>query len=139
MRKIIISNFNDMPDAINEIRAMQTSHQQFEMWLLTPDEVEVRKRTPKQNKSLHVYLQDIADQLNEAGYDFKEVVKLPVMFTKENIKEYMFHPVMKKTFPGITSTTQLNTKEITQLHDGFNSAVAERFGVSAPWPCKDQL
>ena len=54
------------------------------------------KRTTQQNNSLHLYLTELADALNAAGYDFTDgkVITLPVSFTQENVKETMFKKVM---------------------------------------------
>ena len=91
-------------------------------------------RTKKQNRCLHSYLGQMAKKLNKAGYDFKQVVKLPVSFTTSNMKEYMFKPVMTKTYPEIKSTTELTTKQMQDVYEGFNAAMADRLGVSGSWP-----
>jgi len=93
-----------------------------------------KKRTPQQNKCLHSYLGQIATELNEAGYDFKQVVKLPVTFTTDNMKEYLFKPVMSLMFPDIESTTDLTTKQLQEVYEVFNAAIADRFSVSGDWP-----
>ena len=92
------------------------------------------KRTAQQNKCLHSYLGQIAIELNEAGYDFKKVVKLPVTFTTENIKEFMFSPIMSLMYPDVESTTELTTIQMQKVYETFNSAIAERFSVSGDWP-----
>jgi len=100
---------------------------------------EVGKRTIKQNKSLHKYLTIIAEKLAESGQDMREVVRLPITPTVDNVKEEMWKPVMSALYPDKTSTTELSTKEMTQCYEVFNSAVGERLGVSADWPSIDSM
>ena len=95
---------------------------------------EKRQRTKLQNRSLHSYLGQMSKKLNAAGYDFKQVVKLPVSFTTENMKEYMFHPVMTKMYPDIESTKDLTTVQLQSVYEAFNGALAIRFEVSGDWP-----
>ena len=92
------------------------------------------KRTIQQNKCLHSYLSQIAEKLNGSGQDFKKVVQLPVSFTMENTKEYMFKPVMNILYPDIESTTELDTKQLQNVYEVFNAAIATRFGVSGDFP-----
>ncbi len=97
------------------------------------------RRTTLQNKSLHLYLTQIAEQLANAGLDMREVVKLPVTPTTDNVKEMMFKPVMTAMHPDITSTTKLTTKQMQAVYETFNAAMAERLGVSADWPSEESL
>ena len=76
----------------------------------------------------------MAGELNGAGYDFKKVVKLPVSFTKENMKKYMFHPVMTQMYPDVLSTKDLTSKQMQEVYEVFNAAIAIRFDVSGDWP-----
>ncbi len=100
---------------------------------------ETGKRTGLQNKSLHKYLTQIAQDLAEAGLDMREVVKLPINPTLENVKENLFHPVMTAMYPEISSTKDLDTKQMQAVYEVFNSAMGERLGVSRDWPCRDSM
>ena len=91
-------------------------------------------RTPKQNRAYWKYLRSLADDLNDAGIDFKTSVRLPVRFTAENMHEYMFTPVMQSLYPDKQSTTELSTVEMQEVYDTFNAAVGQRVGVSRDWP-----
>jgi len=96
--------------------------------------IKIEKRTDKQNNCLHGYLGQMSTKMNEAGYDFKKVVQLPVSFTTSNMKEYMFKPVMTGMYPEITSTTELSTIQIQQVYETFNNAMGVKFGISGNWP-----
>ena len=95
-----------------------------------------KTRTVKQNKCLHAYCQQLAVQLNEAGYDFTDgrVIRLPVQFTGDNVKEYMFKKAMTALYPDKVSTTELDTKEIQYVYENLNAFTAREFGVGVDWP-----
>lgn len=97
------------------------------------------QRTPAQNRALHAYCSTLAQELNEAGYDFNDgkVVRLPVSFTGENVKKYMFKRVMKSLYPDKESTTELTTIQAKEVYENMNRFTAEHFGVSALWPTQE--
>ena len=97
------------------------------------------KRTTKQNASLHLYLEELAEVMDSAGLDMREVVKVPIKPTKENVKEEMLRPVMEALYPDIHSTTELDTKQIQELYEVMNRFTAERLGISVPWPSEEEL
>lgn len=94
------------------------------------------QRTLTQQASYRLLLKDYADELNDRGYDFKAVVQLPVIFTPENVHEYMFKPVMKILYPDIASTTELSTTQMMEVYETFNAAMAEKFKFSKEWPTR---
>lgn len=92
------------------------------------------QRTLSQNAALHVYLEQIAEALADSGQDMRMVVKIPIIPTKENVKEDLFKPYMTRIFPDIKSTTDLDTKQMQFLYEAFNAAMAERLQISFPFP-----
>ena len=94
------------------------------------------QRTVQQNKCLHSYLAQLADALNGAGYDVTDgkVIRLPVAFTPENVKEMIFKKVMMSLYPDKTSTTELSTTEIQTVYENLNKFTAEKFGIGLDWP-----
>ena len=97
------------------------------------------QRSYLQNRSLHKYLTQIAETLSDAGLDMRVVVKLPIKPTLENVKEELWRPVMSAMYPDIKSTTQLSTKQMTEVYEVFNAAMGERLGVSLPWPSIEEM
>ena len=93
-------------------------------------------RTLKQNKCAHSYCGQLADALNDAGYDFNDgkVIRLPVAFTPENVKESMFKKVMTSLYPDKVSTTELNTEEMQCVYDNLNRFTSDLFGIGLDWP-----
>jgi len=98
-------------------------------------------RTPQQRKAIEVYCRKLADALNNAGYTVNDqvVLRLPVSWTQENIKELMFKQIMTALYPEKESTTQLDTDEVSEVYENLNLAVSERTGVSVAWPCEEEL
>jgi len=96
----------------------------------------IEQRTVKQNKCLHSYCSQLADALNAAGYDFNDgkVIKLPVSFTMENVKEYMFKKVMVSLYPEIESTADLDTKQLQWVYENLNNFTASHFEIGLDWP-----
>lgn len=102
-------------------------------------------RTEAQNNSLHLWLEQVAMALNDAGYDmtmvvkaFKDGYKLPC--TKENLKEVLWRPTQKGMYLK-QSTTQLDKeREITQIHKVISKFLGEKFGLEyIPFPSMDSL
>ena len=98
-----------------------------------------KKRTLKQNKSLHKYCDMLADELNMAGYDMKKVLKpgIDIMWTPESVKNYLWRPVMHAMFDKI-STTELETKDVTKVYETLNRHTASRFGISVVFPSEEE-
>ena len=96
-------------------------------------------RTPKQNNCLHEYCEELARKLNEAGYDFNDgkIIRLPVSFTKENVKEYMFKRVMRALFPDKESTTELTTVQVQEVYENMSRFIGDSFGVHVSWPSQE--
>lgn len=99
-----------------------------------------KQRTEVQNRSLHLYFELIAQRLNDAGYDVQTVIKqvMDVSWSKILVKELLWKRAQEKML-GKKSTTELTTKEIDIVFDQVNRFLAEKFGISEPWPSLDEL
>ncbi len=79
----------------------------------------------------------LAEELNNSGYEIKKVMavkQVDVPWTTDTIKELLYKPIMQAMHPGKTSTTQLDTKEISEVWEVLNRHLAENFGVSVQFP-----
>ena len=96
-------------------------------------------RTTEQNSSGHLWFEEIASALNAAGYtvNSKEVLRLPVPWTKENVKNFLCRPTMEAMYPDKTSTTQLTQAEWSHVVDALNLALGERVGVYVEYPSRE--
>ncbi len=100
---------------------------------------EEKTRTLLQNKSLHLYITQLAEALADAGLDMRKIIKVEITPTPENVKETMIRPVMTALYPDIKSTTELSTKQIQKLYDVMNRMTGESFGLNVEWPSKETL
>lgn len=96
-------------------------------------------RTIKQNAALHLWFQLLAEALNEAGYDMKEIVRVAIPWSPYSVKESLWRPTQESLL-GKKSTTSLSTKDIDKIYDVINRAVGERTnGIHVPFPSVDQV
>ena len=98
-------------------------------------------RTTQQNKALHLWLTQLADELNASGQSLGDgkLIRVPVAFTGDNLKEAVLKPYMNALHPDYDSTTQLSTNELIELCDNLGLIIAERSGVSVPFPSEESL
>lgn len=99
----------------------------------------VSHRTDAQNRALHLWFTQLAEALNEAGFDMKKTLRqdVDIPWTLTSIKESLWRPV-QKSYTGKKSTTDLNKqKEIDDIYDIINRTIGERTGVYVPFPSMD--
>lgn len=96
-------------------------------------------RTTLQNKSFHKYCTLLAKELNDSGQDMKKVLKpeIEIPWTMESVKNMMFKPIIKAMFD-VDSTTELDTKQISEAYEVLNRHTSEKLGVSVMWPHEDR-
>lgn len=97
-------------------------------------------RTNQQNKSIHVFCELLAAELNSAGLDMREVLKptVDIPWTKQTVKDYIWKPIQQAYLKKDSSTT-LTTKEVSEVYDIINRHLGEKFGVSVPFPSDEML
>lgn len=97
-----------------------------------------RQRTQTQNAALHVFCAQVAEELNEGGFDFRLFLRAgyPVPFNDFLVKEFLWRPV-QKAITGQDSTKKPETHEYAKIYDALNMKLAEH-GIYVPWPCKEQ-
>lgn len=103
---------------------------------LGKDSMQNKPRTQAQNRSLHKWLREVATKLDDAGYEASEAITIPISFTEEIVKEYMFKPVAKAMY-GRKSTTALTCDEMRSVISQMERLFAEKFGVSVPFPSRE--
>ena len=97
-----------------------------------------KQRTTLQNRSLHKYFALMSEGLNGAGFDqvkFYETIKhgFAVSWSPEAFKDF-WRSVAITLYPEITSTADLDTKQLEQVYLVVDRGVSEKTGVSVPWP-----
>ena len=107
----------------------------------TTMKAESKPISEKQMSSMHIYYREIAEQLNEAGFDIQRAIdmvaiRISVGFTEENVKSIFGKAVIESLFPDKDSHTRLSTTQTQMVYETLNLAIAERFGISIPFPEK---
>ena len=103
--------------------------------MLAPNE---KQRTNKQNNSMHKYFELLAKALNEAGLDMKKVLKpgVDIPWTKESVKNHLWRPI-QEVMSDEESTTDIDTKEPSEIYKVLDRHIAEKFSISVDWPCEE--
>ena len=98
-----------------------------------------KQRTLSQNSALHLFCQQLADALNDAGFDFRTFIKAgyAVPFNDQLVKNFIWRPI-QKAITGKDSTTKPETSQYAEIYDVLNVKLAE-YGLFVPWPCKENL
>jgi hypothetical protein len=93
------------------------------------------KRTKQQNKSLHLYCQQVADALNEAGISYKMLLEgIEITNTMESTKN-LFRLIGGAKFNKY-STADLTTKQLMGIFEDFNEIIARK-GIHIAWPSEE--
>ncbi len=94
-----------------------------------------KTRSLQQNKSLHVYCEELAGELNNAGVTMKALIEnLQIDHTKESVKA-IWRAIAKAKFQK-ESTTELTTKELQEVYEELNRLVSA-FGIHIAWPSQE--
>ena len=94
-----------------------------------------KQRSVKQNSSLHLWCEQLADALNEKNLDVKTVMehKKEIPWTKYAVKDYLFKPVLK-TLTDQESSADANKIDYIKVYDILNKYLGEKLGIHIPWP-----
>lgn len=95
----------------------------------------VGARTLTQNKAMHKYFEMLAAALNDAGWDMKRTLRqeIEIPWTKESAKEFLWKPIQRAMLMK-DSTTEMTTAEPGDIYLVLDRYIADKFGVSVPWP-----
>lgn len=96
-------------------------------------------RTFRQNKSIHVYFQILSDAFNNLGLDVQQVMKfkeVSLPWSSSRVKDLIWAPIQKAMYE-TTSTTELETHQVSKVYDVINRHTSEKMGVSLDFPSKE--
>lgn len=100
-----------------------------------------KQRTLKQNNALHLFLQHLADCLNDAGLDMRAVLKegVEIPWTQDNAKEHLWKPLQKAVI-GEESTADAERQDYAKVQEVLARHMGEKFGITIPkWPHSDKV
>jgi len=98
-------------------------------------------RTPKQNRSLHLYCEWMACTFNDKHIPYVESYfgkEFEREWTMELVKEKAFKPILK-ALCGKTSTAKSTTTEICQVADYIEKNLSLKLEIDLRWPDRNQL
>ena len=131
MSEVIINDIKTLNNYKAFLDAQFEKHKYLRLSLKTG-----KQRSGLQNKSLHVFCDQVAEKLNDAGFDFRLFIKdgYPVPFNAQLVKDYLWRPV-QKAITGKDSTTKPERGQYIEIYDALNVKLAEH-GIFVEWPCK---
>ena len=100
-----------------------------------------KQRTLLQNKALHVYFDQLATALNDAGWEMKKVLEekaVDIPWSGPRVKEVLWRPI-QEALTGKHSTTEINTVDPTEIYAVLDRHLSEKFGVHVEWPCEETM
>ena len=99
-----------------------------------------KQRTQAQNRSLHLYCTQVAEALNDAGYDVRATLKegVEIPWSGYLVKDLLWRSIQKLQY-GKASTTELTTKNIDSIYDVLNRHLGEKFGIHVPFPSIESM
>ena len=94
----------------------------------------------QQQKSLHLYLELVAETLDREGRTMQDVVKAikraEIRPTKMALKEVVWKPLFK-IISGKDSTTQHDPKDLDRTFEAMNKWLGEQFEIHVPFPTQE--
>lgn len=96
------------------------------------------KRSALQNRAIHMFCSKLSDAFNNAGFDMPTVInrlfkKPSLRWSPSAVKERLWREVQIQTF-NKTSTTQLETNEVSIVYESLNIATTQTMGVGVSFP-----
>jgi hypothetical protein len=92
-------------------------------------------RTNKQNNSLHLLFRQLAEGLNDAGFEIEHPFnpKFKLAYTENDIKKFFFMPIIKQAYEK-DHTSDLTTKELSDACSAMIDSINQATGVYVPYP-----
>ena len=104
---------------------------------MTEDTTSTKQRTELQNRALHLYLTQVAHELNREGHTLQDIVKkitkVEIVPTMHNIKEVVWREIQKAQL-GKESTTYLTKHEVNEVYEVMNKWLGTYFSIHIPFP-----
>lgn len=88
-------------------------------------------RTSQQNKGIHAYCGEVAEQMIARGLDMREVLKPTVEITptKQLVLDHIWRP-LQKILTEKHSTTKLNKIEVNKVYEVVAKHLAEKHDIN---------
>ena len=132
--KMIINCEKDLYDHIEYLRSQFKEHK-----YLRTDTKTGKQRTNLQNACLHLYCQQIADELLDRGITFRMFFEegFEVPWTMDIVKDNVWRKIQVVVCDQ-ESTTKPTTKEYNEIYEYLTLKLVE-WDINIPWPSKESL
>ena len=102
--------------------------------------MESKTRTLNQNNAIHLYLTNLSQSLNDAGYDIRKTLKedAEIPWTMQNAKDLIWRKIQIAMY-GKESTTELTTDQVGKIYEVINRHISEKFGITVEFPSDESL
>ncbi len=103
-------------------------------------EIKKEQRTPSQNAALHLYFRQLAEALNFAGLDMRKTLTkrtIEIPWNEARIKDALWVD-LQRIMTKKEHTSDLNTKEVSEVYETLNRWTASQLGVSVPFPSREE-
>lgn len=98
---------------------------------------EDKKRTDSQNRSIHLWLELVAAELDKNGQTVQNIVekikKAEIRPNKTVLKEVLWRPYQIAALHK-ESTTDLTKHEVDKVYEGLNKFLGQEFEIHVPFP-----
>lgn len=95
-------------------------------------------RSLKQNRSIHLWCEKIAQTLNKENFFIQDVIKMNTKWDMLKVKEMLFKPVVKSIYAK-DSTTKLNKDEFEKIIDTLCLYMSQKGVVLPEFPNRERL
>lgn len=131
MSKIHLSNQDKINEAITKLASIEPNGEY---------EIEIKKlpktRTSKMNRALHLYCDNVANELNEQGQTVRMVLEKSEIereWGRDTVKALLWKPIQKAVH-GKESTAECTTSEYKKPYKYLAHYLATYFGITLPFP-----
>ena len=106
------------------------------------DLINQKQRTDSQNRALHLYLTQVANELDRQGHTMQDVVKkitkVEIKPTMHNVKEMIWREIMKAQLGKESTTFLAKQEDIDKCYDVMNKWLGTYFEIHIPFPNDEQ-
>lgn len=91
------------------------------------------QRTKQQNRALHKLFAQLADVLNDSGYDMKAVLKpeVEIPWTPESVKNHLWRPI-QEIMIDVESTADCKTVDYKPVYETLCRHLSGKLGIVPP-------
>ncbi|HEY4832763.1 MAG TPA: hypothetical protein VIH61_09430 [Waddliaceae bacterium] len=98
-------------------------------------------RTNTQSRALHLWLEQVAQELNASGQTVQLVLKqtVDINWTGILFKELVWRPIQKALLKKDSTTKLEKVMDIDIVYDHINLYLGEKFHIHVPWPKREEI